>query len=157
MMDDKLNVVDDIIEKGCCYVIDVFPGIVNNPLTFDWIETLLLKKIYKTRMINNIVGILIKSMGYFNARLVITESSLKYRRIKDNILVTDINAKIFYKYMRIALLKDKHVTVLFEDEQIVLDLQLYNTAIYLKNREYVEFFKLIVTSEGLFMREVENK
>lgn len=54
-------------------------------------------------------------------------------------LMTDTVPEAIYKYLKKSLLTGKTITLLIEDS-VVLELELYNTGIYLLNHEDIYFF-----------------
>ena len=153
-MEKRVSKIDEILEKENYWCVDCFPERIEDWDKFRRIESYLLKPALKRRYINKVINIVFKIVPYFDAILYIGDTYKRRCRKYEGICgVNSMKPQKLKRILRMLMKNEETVTILLEPDEIVMYIDLYNTAVYVNEKQNMSLLEDVVKSEGLFLRK----
>ena len=153
---DIENQIEYILSKEETCVIDYFPERIADFSKFSKIEEFLLRKENKKKYTEKILSILLKLMPYFDINILIPETSKNcFRKYEGIFEYEKMDIGRVYQILEKLIINDETIMVLIKSLNIVLQIQLYNTAVYFEEYQQIPLLEKVIASEGLFFWKAE--
>lgn len=149
------NKVEDILDNGECWCIDFFPKKIENINEIERIEDFMLIKRNKKRYAEKIINILLKIIPYYEVEFFIPETNIPcLKKYSDTRISTNIKLTKLEYIIRKIIVNDGTFNVNVMSQNMVIQLQLFNSGVYFLDDIDKKLLCKIIESEGLFFWKV---
>lgn len=150
--EDKLNEIEDILEKGNVWAIDLLPKRCDNTKLIREFDVICHKRNEIKDYIRRISNIYKRLAPYYDTSIWLGENSrIGLRKYANKIIGKDVDLAEKLHFVKKALKKEQTLSILLEPINAVLIMGVYNSALYSVNNDDIGFITKIVECEGLFM------